>query len=116
MNITKRFIGFLACLSPFLLEGKAMAWRGRGYDGWTAWPCGLIGGWGWGWPGMILGIMFWILVCMAVFYLIRWLIHNTKGYRAPAVTGPGPMDILRERYARGEITGEEFHRVRKDLQ
>lgn len=116
MRTMKAFIRATLCLSPFFFADAALAWWGRGYRPSAPWSCGIIGGWGWGWPGMIFGILFWILVCMAIFYLIRWIVHNTRRDRVSLSTASGPMDILKARYARGEITGDEFHRMRKDLQ
>jgi len=116
MRIMKGFIWAALCLSPFLLAGTALAWWGRGYDGWAPWSCGWIGGGGWwGGPGMVLGIAFWVFVSMAIVYFIRWIVYNTRRDRVSLSIGSGPTYILKARYARGEITGEEFHRMRKDL-
>lgn len=116
MRTVKRFIRATLCLSPFLFAGTALAWQGRGFAGWAPWSCGWIGGGGWqGWPGMILGIAFWVLMCMSIVYLIRWIVHDTRRGRVSLPAASGPTEILKTRYARGEITGEEFHRMKKDL-
>ena len=67
-------------------------------------------GWGMGF-GWIFMLLFWGLV----FYGLYALIRNLAGGRG----GGGektPLDILKERYARGEIDREEFERRKRDLQ
>ncbi|TAJ79765.1 MAG: SHOCT domain-containing protein [Sphingobium sp.] len=72
-------------------------------------------GWGGGWSGMIFGPLIMILVLAlpvaAVVLLIRWL----GGSPRSASPGQTPLDILRERYARGEIDKEEFEERRRTL-
>ncbi len=82
-------------------------------------------GWG-GWLGIILMVVFWVLVITLIVLGIRWLIRSDRNSRlsgGPGV-GPGwgggpspddPLEILRQRYARGEIDDEEFERRRKTL-
>ena len=65
-------------------------------------------GW-WGWIGMAL---FWILIILA----IVWLARNLDGGRQKGASRNDAMDILRERYARGEIEAEEFERRERDLE
>jgi putative membrane protein len=74
--------------------------------------------WGGGWYGMIFGPLIMILmlaaVIAAVVLLVRW-----AGGRWPGGVpqqGRTPLDILKERYARGEIDQEEYMRRRADLQ
>jgi putative membrane protein len=69
--------------------------------------------WMWGAWGivMMLGMfVFWGLVVGALVVGIRWLVRQG---RSPA---PDPaLDILRQRYARGEIGKEEFEAKKRDL-
>jgi putative membrane protein len=72
---------------------------------------GFGGGMGFGGFGMIL---FWGLVIAGVVVLARWL----GGFGPSGLTQGGertPLDILGERYARGEIGKEEFDAKRRDL-
>jgi putative membrane protein len=49
-------------------------------------------------------------------FLIKWLVHSTKGYSIPGQgTSPRAIDILKERYARGEIDKQEFEEKKRDL-
>jgi len=65
-------------------------------------------GWGWMWFGGIFGI-----VAAGGYYFRRGLGH--KEVNRARRTGRDAVGILRERYARGEITKEEFERMKKDL-
>jgi putative membrane protein len=71
--------------------------------------------WFWG-MGMLLGMgvffLVWALVLGALVLLIRWL--WVQG-RPAASSQETPLEILKRRYARGEITREEFESIRRDL-
>ena len=82
------------------------------------WGPGMM--WGWGWYGMIFGPLFmilWLAVVIAVVVLIvRWLAAPWHGM-PPSQTPPGrtALDILKERFARGEIDNEEYEERRRLL-
>lgn len=70
-------------------------------------------GWGGGWYGMMFGPLFMILVLAVVIavavLLVRWLGGPWHGAASHQVApGRTPLDILKERFARGEIDKEEF--------
>jgi len=75
----------------------------------------------WGWGGMGFGPIFMILVLAAVVVLvvllIRWLGGLGREAPGPHITprGKSPIEILKERYARGEIDKEEFEERRRTL-
>ena len=76
--------------------------------------------WGGGWYGMIFGPLFMILVLAAVVaavvLLVRWLGGPWHGAAPPhAPPGRTPLDILKARFARGEIDKEEFEERRRVL-
>lgn len=67
-------------------------------------------GHGYGWFFMIL---FWIGIILLILYFVRTLSRtNTDQTQTP---GKPPLDILKERYARGEISKDEFDRMKKDI-
>ncbi len=74
------------------------------------------GGWGMGWIGLgiVHMVLFWGVVIFVVVMLVRWLSGQSGTNRPPPVTKT-PLDILRERYARGEIDHAEYERIRRDL-
>jgi putative membrane protein len=58
---------------------------------------------------MLLMTIGWIVVLGAVAAGIWWLLSRRRG------AGDAALDVLRRRYARGEITREEFESKRRDL-
>ena len=88
--------------------------QGPGYHDWPMGP-GMMSPWGMGWMGMFFMLVFWILVIVGLFLLIRWLLQATPGKRQEQ-REPRSVEILKERYARGEIDKEEFEQKRKDLE
>lgn len=74
-------------------------------------------GWWFGWPFFGFG---WVLIPIffLFFFGLRWFFWGGWGW------GPGwyghyydpAMEALRERYARGEITKEQFDRLARDLE
>jgi len=57
-------------------------------------------------------ILFWVAVIIAIVYLVRYLSKNSAGHRN---SGESVTDILKKRYARGEITKEDFERMKEEL-
>jgi putative membrane protein len=75
----------------------------------------MMGNWGMGWFGMIFMMIFWVLVIVGMVFLIKWLIQTTSMGKAAEQTGSRAVEILKERYARGEIDKVEFEAKKKDL-
>ncbi len=71
--------------------------------------------------GMLLMGLFWILVIGGIVWLIVTLTRGNQG-RSPsqvltagAPTGQTPLDVLKARYAKGELTKEQFEEMKRDL-
>jgi putative membrane protein len=107
---TMIFVVFL--LIP-VARDQAYAQTGQ-YGGWGMGP-GMMGGYGMGWFGSILIIVFWILILVGLIFLIRWLIQSTGRHKTTGNGSNRALEILKERYARGEIDKEEFESKKKDL-
>ena len=60
------------------------------------------------WVILVVGV---VLLTVAIIYLVRF--GWRQGGDSPKKS---PLDIARERYARGEIGREEFERIKKDLE
>jgi putative membrane protein len=60
-------------------------------------------------------IIFWVLVIVGLVFLIKWLIQTTGSGKIDRQTGSRAIEILKERYARGEIDQAEFESKKKDL-
>ncbi|WP_231036160.1 SHOCT domain-containing protein [Pectinatus sottacetonis] len=54
-----------------------------------------------------------VLIIMAAIWFYRTIFHGSTHSLQHQDTA---LDILKQRYARGEITSEEFHRIKKDLE
>lgn len=70
----------------------------------------------WGWIGMLMMLLFWFgFVALIVWAVSGW--RPQSGPNTPAGPASDPaVPILRERFARGEITAEEFDRARQTLE
>ena len=66
---------------------------------------------GFGWIFMIL---WWALIVVGIVVLIRWIANQSRDTRNHD-HGKSPLDILKERYAKGEINKEEFEEKKKDI-
>lgn len=68
-------------------------------------------GFGWGMPVMFF--IFWIAVIVGIIFLIRWL---SASVGSKVTETESAIDIIKKRYARGEINKEEFEEKLKDLE
>jgi putative membrane protein len=73
--------------------------------------------WRWGGGGgweMLFGGIISIIFLAAIIWLIVWAVQRSShGSSTPG--NRSPLDIAKERYARGEITKEQFDQLKKDL-
>ena len=76
---------------------------------------GMMGNWGMGGFGMVFMMVFWVLVIVGIVFLIRWLIPAAGSGKAAVQRGSGAVEILKERYARGEINKAEFESMKRDI-
>ncbi len=95
-----------------LYVSNILAQRG-GYGG------GMGSGMGWGYGmggvGSILMLAFWVAVIVGIIFLVRWLVISTRGSRRSARSEDSALEILKRRYARGEIEKEEFEEKKRLL-
>ncbi|MBI4284424.1 MAG: SHOCT domain-containing protein [Chloroflexi bacterium] len=74
---------------------------------------GIMGGFGWAGGLMGIGmIVFWGLIIWGIVILIRAVSGQPGG---DSSRGESALEILKRRYARGEITKEEYEDKKKDL-
>ena len=76
------------------------------------------GGWGHmmyyghGYGGMFMGIILLIVIGLLIYFIFQ--AQKTKGQTS--TQNESHQDILKKRYAKGEITKEEYERMKKDLE
>ena len=80
-----------------------MHWGNYGY--------GMGYGWGMGF-GWVFMIIFLVLIILCAVYLVKVIFGTPKGEEKEET----PLQILKKRYARGEITKDEYDGVKKDLE
>ena len=77
----------------------------------------MMGGFGFGamlFGGLIM-LAFWVLVIGGAIWLVVTLARGSQATLGMPTAGQAPLDILRTRYAKGEITKEQFEEMKRDL-
>jgi putative membrane protein len=65
--------------------------------------------------GMWFGWIIWVVIIGLIVYLIVKLTTQKGGGGQQGPSQETPLDVLKKRYARGEISKEEFESIKKDL-
>jgi putative membrane protein len=71
--------------------------------------------------GIVYMVVFWMLVIgLAIWLLSRIFPHGANDVTSNSSTrnqdqSESPLDVLKRRYARGEVSQEEYERIRSDL-
>jgi putative membrane protein len=86
-----------------LVQDRAWEWRWDMHPMWWMWGAGGI-------VMMVMMLAFWGVLIGGIVLAIRWM---TRRDHTPV--RDSALEILRERYARGEISREEFETRRRDL-
>lgn len=69
---------------------------------------GMMGYFGDNWIFMML---FWVVIIAAAIYFVKWIAENNKSDTKEKTA----IEILKERYAKGEIDKDEFEEKKKSL-
>ena len=96
------------------MAGIRTQWPGNG--NWHMGAGMMDWGYGMSWFWHIIMIVFWIAVIVGIIFLIRWLILSTRSGTQRPSHEDSALEILRKRYAQGEINKEEFEEKKRDLQ
>ena len=96
-------IGVAAVGLPVVAQAQERPWGGGWHPMWGMW-----GAWGLGM--MLFMFVFWALIIVGLVLGLRWLVTQGRESRSDAA-----LDILRQRYARGEINKDEFDAKKRDL-
>ncbi len=78
-------------------------------------PGWMMSGWGMGFGvfGWLMMLLFWILIIVGVVLVVRWFMNQEKPKWLR--TEETALDILKKRYASGEIDKEQFETVKREL-
>ena len=72
-------------------------------------------GFGYGYPsgfsGWIMMVLWWVLIFAGIVVVVRWVSDSRRDGG-----GVSPLDILKERYAKGEIDKKEFEERKRTLE
>jgi putative membrane protein len=105
----KKYLG----LSLVMIAGLLMSCAREcdfGTQGPRGW--GLMMHYGFGYGGMFMWIIFLIVIGLLIYFIVQ--AQKTKGHMP--TQNESPMDILKKRYAKGEINKEDFDRMKRDLE
>lgn len=70
----------------------------------------------WGIIAMILNLLFFLLVLVGIVLLVYWIIKQfVPGGTSMPSSESKALEVLKERYAKGEITEKEYQRMKKEL-
>lgn len=111
---TALIIGAVVVLAMAALSflGGGNGWYG---GGWGMMGPGMMGSYGGGWWWMLIPM---VLVPALVIWAIVALVRGTgwTGGHSSSESGDSAMEVLRKRYARGDISKQEFEEKRRDLE
>lgn len=71
-----------------------------------------MGNWWW------LGFLFYFIVFVGIIILIVFLVRGLSSSKSQGLPPPKeePLEILKKRYAKGEITKEQYQQMKKDIE
>ena len=104
----KKYLVFILMMTGLLVSCEGVGCLdSQGPGGW-----GHMMHYGFGYGGMFMWIILLIVIGLLVYFVVQ--AQKTKG-QTPT-QGESHLDILKKRYAKGEINKEDFERMKKDLQ
>ena len=69
-------------------------------------------GYGFGLIGAIIEVIWWVIIIAIIIFSFRWVIKQSHHWRKDRT----PLEILKERYAKGDIDREEYEDMKKELE
>ncbi len=80
----------------------------------------MMGYWfgGFGWIGMMINLLIAVALIIGLVFLVRWIVERSGKYNSEQTrldVAPTADEIARERYAKGEISRDEFQTILNNL-
>ena len=69
----------------------------------------------WGWNGMWFGWIFWLVIIGLIIWGVKTIAGQNRSQSSSRPPEESALDILKKRYARGEINDEEFEEKKRRL-
>jgi len=63
----------------------------------------------------VLAILFWVLIIAGIIFIAKWFLERNRGESDADKHLESALDILKKRYARGEIDRETYEQMKKDI-
>ena len=79
------------------------------------WHTGDGMGWWMLWGGLMM-VLFWGGIIALLVWMVQSLTRREDGQGQPGAPRRTALDIAKERYARGDISREEFEQIKRDLE
>lgn len=116
-------VGCVIVLVGIGIAWEEIMWRSYGHNN-MPWKeaSPMMGPWMFWGGGMWIFPLIGLVVFLFVIYFVFTRVFTGDGFGCGwgghgrgSAGGPSPLDILKTRYAKGEITREEFERMKKDI-
>lgn len=112
--ISRAFL-FIPTIAAWPAYAQPSGYGGYGHGGYMH-----SGDWGGGWLGMFLGplmmLIFLAIATAVIVLIVRWIWGAGNAPHHGSPMSKTPLDILKERFARGEIDATEFEERRQTLE
>lgn len=111
--MNKRLMNALLALSGVIVSLPAHAQAAAERPGYWHYA----GDWGWGHMifGSVMMLLFWGVIIVGIVLVVRWLSSGPSHGTASAPAKNRPLEILQERFARGEIDEAEYEKRKRLL-
>ena len=109
MSRTLKIAAIVGGILLTLLVVIPLVWAG--FSGSRTGGWGMMGGFGWGWMPLIM-IVFWGLIIWGIVAAVR---YSRSESRKTSTTTESALDVLKVRYARGEIKKREYEEKKREL-
>lgn len=79
---------------------------------------GMMGDWGYGYGYGIIHMIIWVVILIAIVAGVVWLVRSLTApgsHHLPPPRRSSGLEVLEERYARGEINREEYLQKKQDI-